>query len=37
LLAVIHGKAGYLLTGDARHFAHLHGKLIKGVLILRPA
>ena len=23
LLAAIHGKADYLLTGDARHFEHL--------------
>jgi predicted nucleic acid-binding protein len=37
LLAAIHGKAGYLLTGDARHFAHLYGKRIEGVLVLRPA
>ena len=37
LLAAIHGKADYLLTGDARHFAHLYGKQIKGVLVLRPA
>jgi uncharacterized protein len=37
LLAAIHGKADYLLTGDARHFAHLYGKRIKGVLVLRPA
>ena len=37
LLAAIHGKAEYLLTGDARHFAHLYGKRIKGILVLRPA
>lgn len=37
LLAAIHGKAGYLLTGDARHFEHLYGKRIKGVQVLRPA
>jgi uncharacterized protein len=37
LLAAIHGKADYLLTGDARHFGHLYGKRIKGVLVLRPA
>ena len=37
LLAAIHGKADYLLTGDARHFAHLYGKRIEGVLVLRPA
>lgn len=37
LLAAIHGNANYLLTGDARHFAHLYGTRIEGVLILRPA
>lgn len=37
LLAAIHGKANYLLTGDARHFEHLYGKRIQGVLVLRPA
>src|SRR5208283_5096150 len=37
LLAAIHGKADYLLTGDARHFEHLYGKRVKGVLVLRPA
>jgi predicted nucleic acid-binding protein len=37
LLAAIHAKAGYLLTGDARHFSHLYGKRIEGVLVLRPA
>ena len=37
LLAAIHGNPDYLLTGDARHFAHLYGKRIKGVLVLRPA
>jgi predicted nucleic acid-binding protein len=37
LLAAISGKAAYLLTGDARHFEHLYGKRIKGVLVLRPA
>lgn len=37
LLAAIHGKANYLLTGDARHFEHLYGKRIEGVLVLRPA
>jgi uncharacterized protein len=35
LLAAIHGRADYLLTGDARHFAHLYGKRIQGVLVLR--
>lgn len=37
LLAAIHGKAEYLLTGDIRHFEHLYGKRIEGVLVLRPA
>lgn len=37
LLAAIHGNADYLLTGDARHFGHLYGKRIEGVLVLRPA
>ena len=37
LLAAIHGRAHYLLTGDARHFAHLYGKRIATVLVLRPA
>jgi len=37
LLAAIHGKADYLLTGDARHFDHLYGKRIVGVLVLWPA
>ena len=37
LLAAIHGKADYLLTGDGRHFEHLYGKRIEGVMVLRPA
>jgi len=37
LLAAIHGKADFLLTGDARHFEHLYGKRIESVLVLRPA
>jgi uncharacterized protein len=37
LLAAIHGKADYLLTGDARHFGHLYGRRIESVLVLRPA
>jgi predicted nucleic acid-binding protein len=37
LLAAIHGQAHYLLTGDGRHFRHLYGKRIEGVLVLRPA
>ncbi|MBV8139499.1 MAG: PIN domain-containing protein [Deltaproteobacteria bacterium] len=37
LLAAIQGRAHYLLTGDTRHFAHLYGKRIATVLVLRPA
>jgi len=37
LLAAIRGKANYLLTGDGRHFGHLYGKRIEGVMVLRPA
>jgi uncharacterized protein len=37
LLAAIHARADYLLTGDSRHFGHLYGKRIGGVLVLRPA
>jgi predicted nucleic acid-binding protein len=37
LLAAIHGEADFLLTGDARHFGHLYGKRIEGVMVLRPA
>lgn len=37
LLAAIHGKADYLLTGDARHFGDLYGKRVEGVTVLRPA
>jgi hypothetical protein len=36
LLAAIHGRADYLLTGDARRFGHLYGKQIRGVLVLGP-
>jgi predicted nucleic acid-binding protein len=37
LLAAIRGKADYLLTGDAKHFQHLFGKRIEGVMVVRPA
>jgi predicted nucleic acid-binding protein len=37
LLAAIHPRADYLLTGDAQHFSHLFGKRIEGVLVLQPA
>jgi hypothetical protein len=36
-LAAIHAGSEYLLTGDARHFAHLYGRRIEGVLVLRQA
>ena len=35
LLAALHGKADFLLTGDGRHFGHLYGKRIEGVMVLR--
>lgn len=37
LLAAMHGKADFLLTGDGRHFGHLYGKRVEGVTVLRPA
>jgi uncharacterized protein len=37
LLAAMHGKADFLLTGDGRHFGHLYGKRVEGVVVLRPA
>lgn len=37
LLAAIHAKADYLVTGDGRHFGHLYGKRVDGVMVLRPA
>jgi predicted nucleic acid-binding protein len=37
LLAAVHGKADFLLTGDSRHFGHLYGRRIEGVMVLRPA
>ena len=37
VLAAIRAKADFLLTGDARHFGHLYGKRIEGVIVLRPA
>lgn len=37
LLAAIHGKADFLLTGDGRHFGHLYGRRVEGVMVLRPA
>jgi predicted nucleic acid-binding protein len=37
LLAAIHGKADFSLTGDIRHFTHLYGKKVEDVMVLRPA
>jgi len=37
LLAAIHGKADFLLTGDGRHFGHLYRRSIEGVMVLRRA
>ncbi|MBE3604877.1 hypothetical protein IMX07_14745 [bacterium] len=37
LLAAIHGKADFLLTGDGRQFGHLYGGRVEGVMVLRPA
>lgn len=36
-LAAIHARATHLLTGDARHFGPLYGRMVSGTLILRPA
>jgi hypothetical protein len=36
-MAAIQGRCKYLLTSDARHFGHLYGKRIAGVLVLRAA
>lgn len=36
LAAAIRQKATHLLTGDKRHFAHLYGQTVEGVLILKP-
>jgi len=37
LLAAVRGNAGFLLTGDKRHFGHLYGHTVQGVKICRPA
>lgn len=37
LLAAVHARATYLLTGDVTHFGPYFGKSIEGVQILRPA
>ena len=36
LFAAIRARATHLLTGDARHFGRLYGRIAGGVLILRP-
>jgi predicted nucleic acid-binding protein len=36
LLAAISAKATHLITGDFKHFGHLFGKNVEGVLILTP-
>jgi predicted nucleic acid-binding protein len=37
LLAAIDAQATHLLTGDIKHFGHLFGVCVEGVLILTPA
>lgn len=37
LLAAIGAAATHLLTGDLRHFGHLYGHKVEGVLIQLPA
>lgn len=37
LLAAIISRATHLLTGDLKHFGHLFGMNVEGVLILTPA
>ena len=37
LLSAIDSQADYLLTGDIKHFGHLFGKSVSGVMILPPA
>ena len=37
LRSAIHGEAHFLLTGDVRHFGHLYGRRVQGVMVLRPA
>lgn len=36
LTAAIGGRAGVLLTGDARHFGAYYGKTIEGVRVMPP-
>jgi uncharacterized protein len=37
LLAAVQMQATHLVTGDVRHFGHLYGQRVGGVLIVRPA
>jgi len=37
LCAAIDARATHLLTGDKRHFGHLHGQTVVGVCVLMPA
>lgn len=37
LAAAVLAQATHLLTGDRRHFGHLYGKRVQGVLVLVPA
>ena len=36
LAAAIASRADRLLTGDLKHFGHLYGKTIEGVLVVSP-
>ncbi len=37
LRAAVAANATHLITGDRKHFGHLFGKKVAGVLVLRPA
>ncbi|MEW6690789.1 MAG: PIN domain-containing protein [Pseudomonadota bacterium] len=37
LAAAVHAGADVLVTGDARDFGALHGRALRGVLVLAPA
>lgn len=37
LRAAVASRCTHLVTGDRRHFGHLFGKKVAGVLVLRPA
>ena len=37
LAAAIAASVDYLVTGDKRHFAHLHAKTTSGVYVMAPA